>query len=751
MAGATPSDVVPAHVDVVPAHVDVTPVHLGVGCGEVSPPARVRAPRPPPDAPVVAGLGLALSPDPGWQLVLTGDDPHRQRVEAALGHTADGRFGTRGGAEELPGTDLDAVRALGVYRPGTARTGLDATPTLLPGPAWIGLSLDGVDQRHVLDLRTGMLWRWDGEVWIVRFHALARPGVAVLVAEGPPDRLDARAELWPHPRHRGGAGSVGGTVASVTHGGRAWIGAVATQHTEDVAGRRRLERRVRFTTGTGRVDLARSRDEVAALATVSTAELVAEQRTAWAARWARADVRLDGDDELQHAIRVGIHHLVANAPDVGEAAIGPRGTSGDAYRGHVFWDADVFVLPFLAATHPPAARAVVAYRDARRPAARDAARVAGLAGARFPWESAADGTDVTPTEARGLDGAAVPILTGQLQEHITADVAWSAVHLWEWTGDAALLRDVVRPLLFETARYWRSRVDRDEDGSVHLRGVMGPDEYHAPVDDDAFTNGMVRWNLRRAASLVRAHDPPGLRGEAAAWRRLAARLEDGYDAWSGRHRRFAGIDELEPLQARDVARPPVAVDLVLGRERTAASQLAKQPAVLMLHHLLPEAVPAGSLERDLAHELPLLVHGSSLSPGIAATQLARAGRHREAVELLRLAARLDLDDATGTTAAGVHLAAAGSVWQALVFGFLGAHPGPDRWLRVDPRLPPGWRRLTVPLVFRGVELTVTAEPRRVTVEANGPVWLQLGAHRVRVLAGRTQLPWGRATAGRSGR
>ena len=87
---------------------------------------------------------------------------------------------------------------------------------------------------------------------------------------------------------------------------------------------------------------------------------------------------------------------MASVGDSGEAAVGARGLTGVGYRGHVFWDSDVFVLPFLAATHPQAARAMLEYRVRRLPAALAAARSIGRSGARFPWESAADGSDVTP-------------------------------------------------------------------------------------------------------------------------------------------------------------------------------------------------------------------------------------------------------------------------------------------------------------------------------------------------------------------
>jgi trehalose/maltose hydrolase-like predicted phosphorylase len=185
------------------------------------------------------------------------------------------------------------------------------------------------------------------------------------------------------------------------------------------------------------------------------------------------------------------------------------------------------------------------YRRRRLPAAQAAARDLKRAGARFPWESAATGEDVTPRLARLPEGRVVPIRTGELEEHITADVAWAAACYLDWTGDASF-EPTARELLLETARYWASRIRVDGDGRGHIYGVIGPDEYHEPVDDNAFTNVMARWNLPRAAALAEE-------AERARWLQLADTLVDGYDPRTGLYEEFAGFFDLEPLIIAEVA------------------------------------------------------------------------------------------------------------------------------------------------------------------------------------------------------
>jgi trehalose/maltose hydrolase-like predicted phosphorylase len=378
----------------------------------------------------------------------------------------------------------------------------------------------------------------------------------------------------------------------------------------------------------------------------------------------------------------------------------------------------VYVLPFLAATHPAAARAMLEYRVRRLPAALRAAAAGRRGGARFAWESARSGEDVTPSRLRDHRGELVPVLTGELEEHIVADVAWATACYTEWTGDHAFARAQGRELIVQTARWWASRIELDPDGRGHLRGVIGPDEYHVGVNDNAFTNVMARWNLRQAAkvSAGRADGP-----ERRRWLELADSIVDGYDPRTGVYEQFAGFHALEPLLIAEVApRRPVAADTLLGHERVSSAQVIKQADVLMLHYLLPDEVAPGSLAPNLDFYEPRTAHGSTLSPGVHATLLARAGRLDQALELLRLTARIDLDDIGETTAGGLHLAAMGTVWRALVFGFAGVRPVGDA-LAIAPVLAPSWEALELRLRFRGSRVHIRIDPTEVTASADPPV------------------------------
>ncbi|MGZ6098866.1 MAG: glycosyl hydrolase family 65 protein, partial [Myxococcaceae bacterium] len=668
-----------------------------------------------------------LDIDPGWTIDVDGIDRTLERVHESLLTLADGCIGTAA----IPlGEHPDAVPLVlagGVY------TGTGPGSELARGPVWnrLPFDVDGAPVDRRLDLHTGLL-RCElapesGRVEAMLFSSLARPGTTSLRAAGPRELLEG-GEVFSSPP--------GGEWRQGTDGRRIWaqarvgLGGVAVAASESLRGRdasTTLERTCAYRASGGRQP-----PHEEALACLQEAEdagyerLLAEHRETWAKRWEEAEVRIDGDDELQLRVRFALFHLMASGSDEDEAAVGARGLSGPAYGGHVFWDACAFVLPFLAATHPESARAMLEYRIHRLPAARAAARREGRRGARFPWESAANGDDVTPSSAFSRAGERLPVFTGELEEHIVADVAWGVGCYVDWSGDVEFLAGNGGGLVVETARYWASRIEWDARGRAHIRDVMGPDEYHPHVDDNAFTNVMARWNLRFAAGLPQEVHGKVTDAEREEWLAIADSLVDGYDPASGVYEQFAGFAELEPLVIAELApRRPIAADLLLGRSRVEAAQVVKQADVLMLHHLVPDEVEPGSLGANLDFYEPRTAHASSLSPGIHAALLARAGRHEAACEALSLTTRVDLDDIAETTAGGLHLAAMGSVWQALALGFAGLHPAGEV-LRMDPRLPPRWKGLGLRLRFRGTRLRVEISHDGVEVVPEAPLTVRLG-------------------------
>jgi trehalose/maltose hydrolase-like predicted phosphorylase len=648
------------------------------------------------------------------------------RVRETLCALANGHFGARGSAEEEPPGSDPLLVAAGVYDG-------QSPPALLEGPRWSQLPIEPrgpATDEWILDMRGGVLARRrEMEIGILatlRFASIERPECAVLSVEGP-EEIFVGDDLGDDGLAIGPRRLADADIRS----SRGAISASATERVVSGGGTCAVERILAYEGVSGPLlDPGDTRREVLELSALGSHRLLSEHRAAWARRWRRASVSIGGDPEAELAVRFALFHLLSSAATTGEAAVGARGLTGRAYRGHVFWDTDVFVLPVLCAVLPDAARAVLQYRVARLPQAISAARSRGYRGARFPWESAADGRDVTPSSYTGTEGEVIPVRTGHHEEHIVADVAWAARHYATWTGDwEFLLRGPGHDLIDETARYWASRILIDPEGRGHIEDVIGPDEYHEMVDDNSFTNVMARANLRWAAAISHLHGGTDA-AEVRRWSELADCLVDGYDEDTRIYEQFRGYDDLKPLLIAEVGRPPIAADLLLGRQVVESSQVIKQADVLMLHHMVPEEVEPGSLEPNLDHYLPRTAHGSSLSPAIHASLLARAGRLEDALWWFRLASRLDLEDLTGTTAGGIHLATMGGLWQALAFGFMGLRVS-RTGVELDPRLPRDWSSLRMSFMALRALVDIHATEEEVWIESDSPLLLSCGATHVK--------------------
>lgn len=451
----------------------------------------------------------------------------------------------------------------------------------------------------------------------------------------------------------------------------------------------------------------------AAMASGVPAVLDAHIRT-WSSRWEAGDLRVDGDLDAQRALRFAIYHLCSAAnPDDERTSIGARALTGPAYAGHVFWDTESFMLPFFTLTWPEAARAMLLYRHRTLPAARRRAAHIGCSGALYAWESADSGDDVTPPLVAMPGGAIVRVRTGEQEQHISADVARAVWRYWQATQDVEFLLTAGAEILVETARFWASRATRGPDGKHHINGVIGPDEYHEGVDDNAYTNAMARWNLEAGAQLVdlaTTHWPERWRGlagqlglgddEPAAWRAVSANLYTGLDERSGLIEQFRGYFALEDIDLSAHAPRNAPIDVMLGRERVQRSQVIKQADVVMLLHEFWDAYPPRVREANFRYYAPRCAHGSSLSPAIHALVAARLGDTGLAMRYFREAMEIDLADNFGNAAGGVHAGAMGGLWQAAVFGFAGLSLG-EGGPSVQPNLPPHWGGLSFAVRWRG--------------------------------------------------
>ena len=426
--------------------------------------------------------------------------------------------------------------------------------------------------------------------------------------------------------------------------------------------------------------------------------LLAEQRGYLDDFWDRADVQVDGDAEVQQAVRFGLFHVLQAGARGENRPIPAKGLTGTGYDGHAFWDTEVFVLPLLTLTAPEAAASALRWRHAIAPQAVERAAQLGFAGAAFPWRT------IAGQECSGYWPA------GTAAFHVNADIAHAVARYVDATGDEEFERGPGMDLLTCTARLWRSLGHHDAAGRFHIDGVTGPDEYSAVADDNVYTNLMARQNLIAAAEAAsrypeRARELDIDVEEAASWRHAAESMHIPYDEALGVHSQSEGFTR---HQVWDFAgTPPEKYPLLqhFPYVDLYRKQVVKQADLVLAMMLCGHEFTSEQKARNFAYYEPLTVRDSSLSACVQAVMAAEAGHLDLAHDYLGEAALMDLRDLEHNTRDGVHIASLAGTWMALVGGFGGLRYRPGMII-FSPRLPDGLARIAFTVLFRGRRLRV---------------------------------------------
>ncbi|MBU6462194.1 MAG: glycoside hydrolase family 65 protein [Bradyrhizobium sp.] len=713
-----------------------------------------------------ADFSLSPTADPSWLLVEDGVNPAREREIDSLLAICNGYLGMRASAAEGISFSYPSTFIAGLY---VTNGGLGPRLAVLPHLLCVDVTVQGEKlslaagrallHRRQLDLRQGILWtEWrqqDPSGRITRLTSLELTSLAdrhvmlqsvAITAENYAGRISLTARTCPLDMAstdieqvaiesdallmRIPGNEIGIAKASEV---RSLAASFLPDHETGPNGREERWSWEATLSGTIRFDriftiftsrdvgnpAKAARDHLTAMGARSLQTAAAAHVDAWHRRWENAEIRITGDNEAQRALRFAIYHLIAAANPADEhVSIGARGLTGEAYRGHIFWDTEIFMLPFYVFTDPPAARALLMYRYHTLDAARRKAVEYGYEGALYAWESADSGDETTPTRAVMPDGRVIIIRTGEREHHISADVAYAVWQYWHATGDDAFMLGAGAEILVETARFWRSRAKVGLDDRAHIRQAIGPDEYHELVDDNAYTNAMAAFNLECAADVADGFQ----RAKSGDWQRLSARLGlaekepnswrtvaealvTGFDPATRLFEQFAGYFQLEEIDVAAQRGRAMPIDMDLGPERVRRSKAIKQADVVALSALLWDKWPVAVHEANFRYYEPRTAHGSSLSPALYSLVAAKLGDRSLAQTYFRQAAEIDLSNNMGNAAGGVHMGALGGLWQATVFGIAGLSMR-ENGIVLDPHLLPGWTELVFPLQWRGRSLRV---------------------------------------------
>lgn len=446
--------------------------------------------------------------------------------------------------------------------------------------------------------------------------------------------------------------------------------------------------------------------------------------------WDLAPIQIQGKEtdqtqaEIdQFAVHFAQYHMRLMVPRHDQRMnIGAKALSGEGYKGHTFWDTEIFLLPYYCFTDPEAARKLEEYRYLSLPGAHAKAKHNGYKGAMFPWESAwLDDGEVTP-EFMDVDivtGKPIKVWSGIIEQHITSDVAFGVWQYGILTDDQDYMDRYGYELIMDTAIFWASRLEKGEDGKYHINDVVGPDEFREHVNDNAFTNYMAHWNMAKAMEyyhMLKENQPEifaalneklDLDGAYAKWEDgcaniyLPAPTAENVLPQDDRYLSCRDIDLTKYKEQEHVG----GITRDYNMEQINEIQVSKQADALVLFFLLENEFSLDVKKATWEYYEKRTIHDSSLSLSTHSVLASDMGEKKLAYDLFQKASMIDLGPFMGSSNAGVHAASFGGVWQCVVYGFGGVRML-DGNLRINPSLPDNWEKLSYTLMWKGQKLAV---------------------------------------------
>lgn len=439
----------------------------------------------------------------------------------------------------------------------------------------------------------------------------------------------------------------------------------------------------------------------------------------------------------QVAINFAKYHLHVMTPAHDERMnIAAKGMSGEGYKGHTFWDTEIFMLPYFTFTHPAIAKSLVTYRYLGLEGAHKKAEQNGFEGAQFPWEAAwPDDGETTPVwgAADIITGKPTKIWSGFIEQHITSDVAFGMKQFLDVTGDEQFAQEKGYEVILDTAKFWASRLEWQADKERYeILEVVGPDEYKEHVDNNAFTNYTAHWNITLAMKLYDKLEA----SEPVIFDRLNKKLdlERVYQEWQEKITKMylpqpnteGVIPQDDTYLSKEI------IDLTTYKnhpqvgtlfheynlEQVNDMQVSKQADVLLLLFLLEDLFPHEEKLINWNYYEPKTLHDSSLSLSTHAILAADLGKLELSYGLFNKAMNIDMGENMLSSNEGIHAASLGGIWQMTVFGYGGVRCL-DGKLRIEPHLPEAWDKLSFGIVWRGNPLTIEVTKEGFTVTNGG--------------------------------
>lgn len=434
--------------------------------------------------------------------------------------------------------------------------------------------------------------------------------------------------------------------------------------------------------------------------------------------WEYADIEIEGIDACDRAaVKYALFQLYGMTPaSTGKSSIAAKGLSGEGYKGHVFWDTEIYMLPFYCYTNPAIARNLLLYRYHGLDGAREKAKDYGYEGAMYPWESAGDGREETPLFA-ALNihtGKANPVWSGRKEHHVSADIAFAVLQYEQITGDTEFMKDYGLEMLVEISKFWTSRAV-ERNGRLEILDIIGPDEYSEHIDNNAYTNYMAEYVVEHTLQKLRwfEKESPG------EYQRFSRKLE--IDRWMERFREFVehiylpgpNADGIIPQDDTILDKPevpsielfrqsPVKQSILLkySRDEVVDMKALKQADLVMLLNLFPHLFDGETIRKNVEYYEKRTLHDSSLSYCAHAQACANIGAMDLSMEFFEKALETDLSDNPYDSTDGLHAASLGGIWNCIIQGYGGVTVS-EEGVEIHPHLPDAWKSICFCMCVKG--------------------------------------------------
>ncbi|MFZ2539722.1 MAG: glycosyl hydrolase family 65 protein [Oscillospiraceae bacterium] len=445
--------------------------------------------------------------------------------------------------------------------------------------------------------------------------------------------------------------------------------------------------------------------------------------------WDMGDIIIKGDDSLQKALRFNVFHLMSTPnPNDNRTNIGAKLIHGEEYGGHAFWDTELFILPFFDYVFPKVARNLVEYRYLLLDKARENAKNNGYLGAKYPWESADTGDEECPSWTIEPDGSCERCYVADYEHHVTAAVAYGAMKYATITGDTEFFDNIGIEIFVETARFWVSRLELNEnENRYEIHKVTGPDEWHEPVNNNAYTNHLAKWNITKALEVLSSYKTQ----KPQIYSKLKEKIflsEEELQDWeekaqkiyvrnkTGLIEQFDNYFKLEDAVIEEWDKNGMPV-LPKKLESFPKEQrcILKQADVIMLMFLMEYEFDLETQRINFDYYEKRTLHRSSLSPSIHALMGLRVGDSKRAYSYLERSAYVDITNNQRNTKEGIHAASAGGTWQCVTLGYCGMSIDNDGGLVFTPHLPQNWSEVNYSICWKGSPMRITVKDNDVTI------------------------------------